>query len=74
MAEVNGERPTTVRVGVTYTHNMGNFESLKMEVTVEADSLPGEKAGTAIDRVHGLVTRKLEEKMQEAIKELAGKE
>lgn len=70
MAELNAPKATEVRVGVTLTKNLGNFESFKMEVSVETEARPGEKAGEAIDRVYSLVTAKLEEKMQEALAEL----
>ncbi len=63
---------TAVRVGMTLTQNLGNFESIKIDVTVEADTKPNETAAAAIDRVHGLVEAKLEEKMKKALEDLKG--
>ena len=62
----------SVRVGMTLTQNLGNFESIKIDVTVEADTKPDETAAAAIDRVHMLVEKKLEEKMKKALEDLKG--
>ncbi len=63
---------TAVPEGMTLTQHLGNCESLKIDVTVAAGTQPKETAAAAIDRVHGLVEAKLEEKMKKALEDLKG--
>lgn len=61
---------TRVKVSLGYTRNMGNFESLRVDIGVEDDLRNGENIATGFDRVYGFVEKKLVEKVQETEEEL----
>lgn len=54
---------TSVRVGMHFTKNLGNYENVKVEIYVETTKNPGESTPQAIDRVHAVVEQKLVEKV-----------
>lgn len=56
-----------VRVSLGRTINVGDFNSVRLDIAIEADSLPDEKVGDAVNRVYGVVERKLNEKVDEAL-------
>jgi len=59
-------RETKVNVALGYTLNLGNFQSLRIDIGVE-DSLRNEEhVDEAFNRVYGFVEQKLIEKIQEA--------
>lgn len=79
MIEVNGKvnelvrvDPPRVRVSVGYTRNMGDFESLRYDVSVEASPIKGETTQEAFDRIADFVEGKLMTKLQEVEDELKG--
>lgn len=60
------------RVGVTlgYTLNLGNFQSLRIDLTVNDNKREGENTNDAFERVYKFVEDKLTEKVAEAKSEL----
>lgn len=64
----NGETKVTVSLG--YTLNLGNFQSLRVDLGVEDSRRDGENINDAFERVYKFVEDKLTEKVQEASKEI----
>lgn len=60
-----------MRVGLGYTVNMGNFESLRVDISVEDSARAGETAPQLTDRVYGFTEKQLVEKVT-AIREQMG--
>ena len=60
------------RVGVTlgYTLNLGNFQSLRIDLTINDNKREGENTDQAFERVYKFVEDKLTEKVAEAKAEL----
>lgn len=60
------------RIGVTlgYTVNLGNFQSLRVDLTVTDNKREGENTNDAFERVYKFVEDKLTEKVAEAKAEL----
>lgn len=63
---------TNVSVTLGYTLNLGNFQSLRVDIGVTDFVRSGETTGTAVDRVYSFVEEKVLEKVQEAKLELEG--
>jgi hypothetical protein len=63
---------TRVKVDLSFTRNLGNYESIKIGIGVEDDVRSGETATTATERVYKFVEEKLIEKTREVEKELSG--
>jgi hypothetical protein len=61
---------TRVKVDLSFTRNLGNYESIKIGVGVEDDVRQGETVETATERVYGFVEAKLVEKTREVEEEL----
>jgi hypothetical protein len=61
---------TRVKVDLSFTRNLGNFESIKIGVGVEDDLRAGENVETATERVYKFVENKLIEKTREVEEEL----
>ena len=57
---------TKVSVTLGYTHNLGNFQSLRLDLGVIDSKRDGENTEQAFDRVYKFVEDKLTEKIQEA--------
>lgn len=55
--------PTRVRVALGYTVNMGNFESLRVDIAVEDSARQDETAPVLTDRVYAFTEKKLIEKV-----------
>lgn len=64
---------TKVRVGLGYTLNLGNFQSLRIDLEVADSKREGETTGDAFERVYAFVEDKLAEKVKEASQELESK-
>ena len=64
---------TKVRVGLGYTLNLGNFQSLRIDLEVADNKRDGETTGDAFERVYAFVEDKLAEKVKEASLELESK-
>ena len=59
-----------VEVGLSYTKNLGNFESLKLNVALGRPLRNGESPIDAVDKVYAVVGEALGTKLQEAMREL----
>ena len=61
---------TRVKVDLSFTRNLGNYESIRINVGVEDDVRNGENVDTATERVYAFVEKKLVEKTREIEEEL----
>jgi hypothetical protein len=62
---------TKVRVALGYTLNLGNFQSLRIDVEVQDSKRESDATITdAFERVYGFVEQKLTEKVNESKAEL----
>ena len=61
---------TKVKVDLSFTRNLGNYESIKIGVGIEDDVRQGETVDAATERVYAFVESKLIEKTQEVEEEL----
>jgi hypothetical protein len=61
---------TKVKVDLSFTRNLGNYESIKIGIGVEDDVRSGENVNSATERVYKFVEEKLIEKTREVEKEL----
>jgi len=57
---------TKVSITLGYTLNLGNFQSLRIDLGVVDSKRDGENSDQAFDRVYKFVEDKLTEKIQEA--------
>ena len=64
--------PTQVRVDLSFTRNLGNFESIKIGIGVDDFARLGETVDEATDRVYKFVEDKLIQKTQEVEEEVRG--
>jgi len=64
--------PTRITVTLGFTKNLGNFESLRVDIGIEDYVRDGEHINDATDRVYKFVEKKLEEKASEIAEELSG--
>ncbi|NBR61273.1 MAG: hypothetical protein EBT86_06425 [Actinobacteria bacterium] len=60
---------TKVTVGLGYTLNLGNFQSLRIDLSVSDSKRNGETTGEAFERVYAFVEQRLSEKVKEAVEE-----
>lgn len=56
---------TRVRVGLKFVRNLGNYESIHVDIGVEDFVRSGESVDSAVERVYAFVESKLEEKVKE---------
>lgn len=64
---------TKVNVGLGYTLNLGNFQSLRIDLSVTDNKRDGETTNDAFERVYSFVETKLAEKVREASSEIESK-
>jgi len=64
---------TKVSVTLGYTLNLGNFQSLRIDLEVSDNKREGENTNDAFERVYAFVEDKLAEKVREASQEIDGK-
>lgn len=57
---------TKVKVSLGYTLNLGNFQSLRIDIGVEDSKREGEMTNDAFERVYKYVEAKLAEKIAES--------
>ena len=62
---------TKVNVTLGYTLNLGNFQSLRLDLGIIDSKRDGESNAEAFDRVYKFVEDKLTEKIQEAKSEIS---
>ena len=65
----NSETKVTVSLG--YTLNVGNFQSLRIDLGIEDTRREGENITEAFERVYEFVENKLAEKVKEASSEIS---
>lgn len=63
--------PTKVNVTLGYTLNLGNFQSLRLDLGVVDSKRDGETIDQAFERVYGFVEGKLTDKINEAKAEIS---
>lgn len=63
--------PTRVNVTLGYTLNLGNFQSLRLDLGVIDSRREGENIDEAFERVYKFVEDKLTDKINEAKAEIA---
>ncbi len=63
---------TKVKVDLSFTRNLGNYESIKIGIGVEDIVRSGENVDTATERVYKFVEEKLIAKTREVEEELGG--
>jgi hypothetical protein len=61
---------TRVTISLGFTKNLGNFESLRVDIGVQDFVRQGEHINDATERVYKFVENKLIEKQEEIAKEL----
>lgn len=61
---------TTVSVNLGYTLNLGNFQSLRVDLGCTDYVRDGENTDSAMSRVYGFVENKVMEKIEEAKREM----
>lgn len=64
---------TKVSVTLGYTLNLGNFQSLRIDLAVSDSKRDGENTNDAFERVYSFVEAKLQEKVAEAQGEIDNK-
>lgn len=64
---------TRVKVALGYTLNLGNFQSLRIDLEVSDNKRENENTNEAFERVYEFVENKLAEKVKEASAEIEGK-
>lgn len=64
---------TKVNVTLGYTLNLGNFQSLRIDLGIVDSRRDGESVQEAFDRVYSFVENKLSEKVKEAAAEIEDK-
>jgi hypothetical protein len=64
----NSKAKVTVALG--YTLNVGNFQSLRIDLGIEDSEREGENINDAFNRVYAFVEQKLTEKVKEASSEI----
>ena len=69
-AVVETRNETKVSVTLGYTLNLGNFQSLRVDLGVVDSVREGENTNEAMDRVYDFIEAKVVEKVQEAKTEL----
>lgn len=63
---------TKINVSLGYTLNLGNFQSLRVDLGVEDSRRADENVNEAFERVYAFVESKLAEKVKEASAEIDG--
>lgn len=64
---------TKVNVALGYTLNLGNFQSLRIDIGVQDSKRDGETTSDAFDRIYMFVESKLLEKVKEGSEAAEGK-
>lgn len=62
--------PTRVKVNLGWTRNMGNFNSMRVDIGVEDDLRNDENVEQGFNRVYDYVEKKLLQKVEETEKEI----
>jgi hypothetical protein len=68
-----GMEETKVNVALGYTLNLGNFQSLRIDIGVQDSKRDGETTSEAFDRIYSFVEAKLIEKVKEGSEAIESK-
>ena len=61
---------TQIKAGLKYVHNLGNYQTVAIDVSVEDSKRPDETDDEAFQRIYSFVENKLVEKTKEIINTL----
>jgi len=61
---------TKINVTLGYTYNLGNFQSLRLDLGIVDNKKEGESMNDAFERVYAFVEGKLTQKLKEAKAEI----
>lgn len=64
--------PTRVKVGLRFLRNLGNYETVAVELGIEDNVRQGENVSQAMDRVYEFVEGQLIQRVQEIEADLSG--
>lgn len=64
--------PTRVKVGLRFLRNLGNYETVAVELGIEDNVRSGENVTAAMDRVYSFVEEQLIQRVQEIEADLSG--
>jgi hypothetical protein len=64
---------TKVTVGLGYTLNLGNFQSLRIDISIADSKREGENTSEAFERIYKFVEEKLAQKVRESVEETESK-
>lgn len=64
--------PVRATVNMGFTRNMGDYESLRIDIGLSASATEGETAAKVLDRVYEFVEARLMEKFSETEEALRG--
>jgi len=64
--------PTRVKVGLRFLRNLGNYETIAVELGIEDNVRQGENVSQAMDRVYGFVEDQLIQRVQDIEADLSG--
>jgi hypothetical protein len=65
--------PTRVKVGLRFLRNLGNYETVAIELGIEDNVRSGENVTGAMDRVYTFVEEQLVQRVQEIEADLSGR-
>lgn len=63
---------TKVSASLKLVRNLGNFESVHIEIGVEDEKRENETVREAMDRVYAVVESEVDKRMNQAIRDLTG--
>lgn len=61
-----------VRVGLGFTMNLGDYQTARVDISVEDETRQDEGVNAAFDRIYAFVEGKLIDKQESLAKELSG--
>lgn len=64
--------PTRVKVGLRFLRNLGNYETIAIEVGIEDSVRNGENVSQAMDRVYSFVEEQLVQRVQDIEADING--
>lgn len=64
--------PTKISVSLGFTANLGNFQSLRVDVGIQDWTREGEHVDEAFERIYAYVENKLVEKIDQTKEEIDG--
>ena len=71
LEEQNEHRPARISWSVGHTSNLGDYEFLRLDMTIEDDQRPGESVKEASERVFKFAHARVLEKVEQTKNELS---